>query len=119
MRRRAGLLPDSNPTARRRIGRSDGSCFFDVHEPGSFRERQATMAAGKGKIDVAVLGATGSVGQRYIELLDSHPQFRLAELFGSERSAGKRYADIADWRTNAAPPDEAANMDVKHHEEPV
>ncbi len=75
------------------------------------------MAAGK--IDVAVLGATGSVGQRYIELLDGHPQFQLAELFGSERSAGKRYADIADWRTNAAPPEHAANMTIKHHEEPV
>ena len=75
------------------------------------------MAAGK--IDVAVLGATGSVGQRYIELLEGHPRFQLAELFGSERSAGKRYADIADWRTNAAPPHEAAGMIIKHHEEPV
>ena len=70
-------------------------------------------------IDVAVLGATGSVGQRYIELLDGHPYFRLAELFGSERSAGKRYADAADWRVSAAPPDAAANMVIKHHEQPV
>jgi aspartate-semialdehyde dehydrogenase len=43
---------------------------------------------GNGKIDVAVLGATGSVGQRYVELLAGHPRFRLAELVGSERSAG-------------------------------
>src|SRR5688500_6736664 len=80
-------------------------------------ERNSTMAADK--IDVAVLGATGSVGQRYIELLEGHPRFQLAELFGSELSAGKRYADIADWRTNASPPDEAARMVIKHHEEPV
>lgn len=71
------------------------------------------------QIDVAVLGATGSVGQRYIELLAGHPQFRLAELFGSERSAGKRYADAADWRISAGPPVEAAAMVVKHHEQPV
>lgn len=71
------------------------------------------------KIDVAVLGATGSVGQRYIELLDGHPQFRLRELFGSDRSAGKRYADAADWRISAAPPEEAANTVIKHHEQPV
>ena len=70
-------------------------------------------------IDVAVLGATGSVGQRYIELLDNHPRFRLAELFGSERSAGKRYAEVADWRISAAPPDAASGMVIKHHEQPV
>ena len=71
------------------------------------------------KIDVAVLGATGSVGQRYIELLENHPQFRLAELVGSERSAGKRYADAADWRISAGPSHEVANMVIQHHEEPV
>lgn len=71
------------------------------------------------KLDVAVLGATGSVGQRYIELLANHPRFRLAELVGSERSAGKRYGDIADWRVSAAPPDDAGNMTIKHHEEPL
>lgn len=71
------------------------------------------------RIDVAVLGATGSVGQRYVELLAGHPQFRLAELFGSDRSAGKRYGDIVDWRISGAPPDDAANMVVKHHEQPI
>lgn len=71
------------------------------------------------RMDVAVLGATGSVGQRYIELLEGHPGLRLAEVFGSDRSAGKRYGDIADWRISAGPPDDAANMVVKHHEEPV
>jgi aspartate-semialdehyde dehydrogenase len=74
---------------------------------------------GNGKIDVAVLGATGSVGQRYIELLAGHPRFRLVELFGSERSAGKRYSDAADWRTSAEVPAGAASMVIKHHEEPV
>lgn len=71
------------------------------------------------KIDVAVLGATGSVGQRYIELLENHPQFRLAELVGSERSAGKRYGDAADWRISSGPPSDVANMVVQNHTEPV
>jgi aspartate-semialdehyde dehydrogenase len=71
------------------------------------------------RLDVAVLGATGSVGQRYIELLSGHPRFRLAELVGSERSAGQRYGDIADWRVSSAPPDDAGDMIIKHHEEPL
>lgn len=71
------------------------------------------------KLDVAVLGATGSVGQRYIELLEGHPNFRLAEVVGSERSAGKRYRDAADWRLGAAPSDEISEMTLKHPEEPV
>jgi len=71
------------------------------------------------QIDVAVLGATGSVGQRYVELLANHPQLRLAEVVGSERSAGKRYGDATDWRVSAGPPDDIANMVVKHHEQPI
>ncbi len=46
---------------------------------------------------VAVLGATGAVGQAFIRLLADHPWFELAELAASERSAGKRYSDAAHW----------------------
>ena len=46
---------------------------------------------------VAVLGATGAVGQAFIRLLDGHPWFELAELAASERSVGKRYGDAARW----------------------
>src|SRR5689334_10028556 len=46
---------------------------------------------------VAVLGATGAVGQAFIRLLADHPWFELTELAASERSAGKRYADAAHW----------------------
>lgn len=71
------------------------------------------------RIDVAVLGATGSVGQRFVQLLEGHPWFRVAELVGSERSAGKRYGEVCDWRLSDAPPREAAEMRVQHYEEPV
>jgi len=49
------------------------------------------------KIKVGILGATGSVGQKFIELLKNHPWFEIAELGASERSAGKKYSDATNW----------------------
>lgn len=49
------------------------------------------------KIPVGILGATGSVGQKFIELLSDHPWFEIAELGASERSAGKKYKDATNW----------------------
>jgi aspartate-semialdehyde dehydrogenase len=49
------------------------------------------------KIPVAVLGATGAVGQRFIQLLQDHPVFETAALTASDRSEGKRYADAVHW----------------------
>lgn len=49
------------------------------------------------KIPVAVLGATGAVGQTFMRLLANHPWFEIAELAASERSAGKRYGDASKW----------------------
>lgn len=65
------------------------------------------------RIPVAVLGATGAVGQRFIQLLENHPWFRLHELVASERSAGKRYAEAADWRLDSLVPPATAAMEVK------
>ncbi len=48
-------------------------------------------------IPVTILGATGSVGQRFIHLLDNHPWFRVAALTGSERSAGRPYGEACRW----------------------
>ena len=49
------------------------------------------------RIPVAVLGATGAVGQNFVRLLADHPWFELAELAASERSAGKRYDEATHW----------------------
>lgn len=65
------------------------------------------------KLDVAILGATGAVGQRFIQLLEDHPWFRVAEVIGSERSAGKPYAEAANWVLDGAPPAEVARLTVK------
>ncbi|HUQ20458.1 MAG TPA: aspartate-semialdehyde dehydrogenase [Gemmatimonadaceae bacterium] len=55
------------------------------------------------KWKVAVLGATGAVGQTFIRLLENHPWFELAEVAASDRSAGKMYRDAAVWRDGAMP----------------
>ena len=62
---------------------------------------------------VAVLGATGAVGQTFIRLLADHPWFRLAELAASERSAGRAYAEAAKWVGNSSMPAEIAAMTVR------
>jgi aspartate-semialdehyde dehydrogenase len=51
----------------------------------------------KMKIPVAILGATGSVGQKFVELLSNHPWFEIKELCASDKSAGKKYKDAVDW----------------------
>lgn len=60
------------------------------------------------RIPVAILGATGAVGQTFIRCLVGHPWFRIAELGASERSAGKKYADAAKWIEGDLPADIAA-----------
>lgn len=56
-------------------------------------------------ITVAVLGATGMVGQRFISLLRNHPWFELAQVAASDRSVGKPYAEAANWQLEGAPCD--------------
>ena len=62
------------------------------------------------KRKVAVLGATGVVGQRFISLLAGHPWFEIAALTTSEGKAGKRYADVTPWRHAGAMPERVADM---------
>lgn len=64
------------------------------------------------RIPVAVLGATGNVGQRFVELLANHPWFRVAEVVASDRSAGKTFRDTTDWRLGAHFPEAAADLKV-------
>lgn len=65
------------------------------------------------RIPVAILGATGSVGQRFIQLLANHPWFRVHEVVASDRSAGKTYGAAADWRLETLIPDDIAGLTVK------
>ena len=65
------------------------------------------------KIPVAVLGATGAVGQRFVQLLSSHPWFEITALAASERSAGRRYAAACNWVIPGDPPPQVGEMVVQ------
>ena len=70
------------------------------------------------KRKVAILGVTGAVGQRFVQLLRDHPWFELEVVAASERSAGKKYRDACSWIMESdLPPDigemEVVNADVK------
>ena len=64
-------------------------------------------------IDVGVLGATGMVGQQFVQKLSRHPWFRLVWLGASERSAGKKYQEATAWRLPGPMPDEVAGRMVE------
>jgi aspartate-semialdehyde dehydrogenase len=52
----------------------------------------------KTKFRVGILGATGVVGQRFVQLLEAHPQFEISALAASDRSQGKTYEEACSWR---------------------
>ncbi|NBB90692.1 MAG: aspartate-semialdehyde dehydrogenase [Spirochaetes bacterium] len=70
-------------------------------------------------IDVAVLGATGTVGQKFITLLEGHPYFRVRELVASGQSAGKPYAEACKWKQDRPIPESVAAMVVKSTHQPL
>ena len=65
-----------------------------------------------GRIPVAILGATGTVGQKLIMLLQQHPQFEIRELVASPRSAGKTYREAVSWKQEGIIPPLVAEMTV-------
>lgn len=65
------------------------------------------------KLPVAILGATGAVGQRFVQLLANHPWFEIAVLTGSDRSVGKPYGAVARWILSEPVPDKVAQMIVQ------
>lgn len=64
------------------------------------------------KIPVGILGATGSVGQKFVQLLANHPWFEITALAASERSSGKLYKDAVNWLIPEAIPHKIAHMKV-------
>jgi len=66
------------------------------------------------KIPVGILGATGVVGQRFIQMLEAHPWFEVAWLAASGRSAGQTYGDAVRWRLKTPIPDRVRQMAVSN-----
>ncbi|PJZ70765.1 aspartate-semialdehyde dehydrogenase [Leptospira perolatii] len=66
------------------------------------------------KVNVAVLGATGSVGQRFIQILENHPYFQVTHLCASENSAGKTYGEVmkSRWKVSADIPKYARDITI-------
>jgi len=71
------------------------------------------------KIPVAILGATGTVGQKFIRLLADHPWFEITAVAASSSSAGRPYADIARWREPVPLPASIAGMVVRECRAPL
>ncbi|HET8923959.1 MAG TPA: aspartate-semialdehyde dehydrogenase [Candidatus Acidoferrum sp.] len=65
------------------------------------------------KWKAGILGATGVVGQRLVQMLGEHPWFELTEVAASERSSGKTYAEAVHWHLDAPIPDVARGLFVK------
>ncbi|HJP94898.1 MAG TPA: aspartate-semialdehyde dehydrogenase [Pyrinomonadaceae bacterium] len=65
------------------------------------------------KYRVGILGATGMVGQRFIELLANHPQFEVTAVAASDRSQGKAYGDACAWRLGGEVPAAVRSMKVQ------
>jgi aspartate-semialdehyde dehydrogenase len=63
-------------------------------------------------LKAAVLGATGMVGQLFIQLLNGHPWFKVSVVAASERSAGQKYSEVAKWKLPISIPEDVANLDV-------
>jgi aspartate-semialdehyde dehydrogenase len=64
------------------------------------------------KYSIGILGATGMVGQRYIQLLENHPWFEVGWIAASDRSSGKTYGEAAKWRLDTPLPERIAKMTV-------
>ena len=66
----------------------------------------------KDRIPVAILAATGSVGQRFIKLLDGHPWFQVIALTASDRTIGQKYGDACHWILPGGMPEWARGMEI-------
>jgi aspartate-semialdehyde dehydrogenase len=71
------------------------------------------------KFRVGILGATGMVGQRFIQLLENHPQFQITSLAASDRSQGKTFQEACTWRLGGEMPIFVRSMAVKAPQPPL
>src|ERR1044072_9276647 len=83
------------------------------------RTRPMRQGAAMEQIRVGILGATGAVGQRFLQLLERHPQFTVTVLAASDRSQGRPYAEGCPWRLAGDVPPAAGALVVQAPEPPL
>jgi aspartate-semialdehyde dehydrogenase len=71
------------------------------------------------RYSVGILGATGTVGQRFIQLLQGHPQFEITALAASDRSSGKSYGEACAWKLAGEIPESVREITVQPIEPPL
>lgn len=71
------------------------------------------------KIPIAILGATGSVGQKFIQILENHPWFEISAITASEKNTGKEYADAVEWTLPTNIPHFIKKMKLRNTEAPL
>ena len=71
------------------------------------------------KYHVGILGATGMVGQRFIQLLENHPQFEITAVAASDRSQGKTFGEACTWRLNGEMPGPIRSLPVQPPKPPL
>lgn len=71
------------------------------------------------KYRVGILGATGMVGQRFVQLLEDHPQFEVTAVAASDRSQGKSYREACTWRLTGEMPESVRTMTVQPPSPPL
>ena len=62
-------------------------------------------------VSVGIIGATGVVGQRYIQLIEKHPFFEIEVVTASDRSVGKAYRDAVNWGLDTPMPKDISKFD--------
>lgn len=104
-----------------------GNCIIQItasdtlyHSTSHTLRIMSSSVASSSKLKVGVLGATGTVGQRFILLLDNHPDFKIHALGASSSSAGKPYAQAVAgrWKQARAIPTDVAKINVTNCEVP-
>jgi aspartate-semialdehyde dehydrogenase len=71
------------------------------------------------RLNVAILGATGMVGQRFVQLLQHHPWFQISALTGSERTAGRSYGEACRWLIEGDMPDSVRDLPILGSDDPL
>src|SRR5271165_1009378 len=106
------LAPTANLGHSPRAGEVTSECGFAFVaniSRGPVVKFKSTMQT---KTSVGILGATGMVGQRFVQMLEHHPWFEVAWLAASDRSEGKTYSEAARWRLKTPIPANIAAMKV-------